>query len=51
MTKKPECCTILLRHLELSGFFGMIKAIENGTLNFETQKTELAKHKPEFFQV
>jgi hypothetical protein len=35
--KKPECCTILLRDLDLSGFFGMIQALENGTLNLETE--------------
>ena len=49
--KKPECCTILLRDLDLNGFVGMIKAMENGTLYMETQQTELAKHKPEFVGV
>jgi len=29
----------------------MILAMENGTLNMETQKTEMAKHKPEFVGV
>ena len=39
---KSECCTIILHDLVLSGFFGMISAMENGTLNLETQQTELA---------
>jgi len=29
----------------------MISALENGILNLETQKTEIAKHKPEFVGV
>jgi len=35
--KKPECCTIFLRDLDLNGFFGMFKTMENGTLNLETE--------------
>jgi hypothetical protein len=35
--KKPECCTILLWHLDLNGFFGVFKTMENGTLNLETE--------------
>jgi hypothetical protein len=49
--KKPDCCTILMCDLDLSGFFGKIEAMEHGTLNLERQKTELAKHKPEFVGV
>jgi hypothetical protein len=43
MTKKPECCTTLLRDLDLNGCFGVFKIMEHGTLNLENRNMRTGK--------